>query len=150
MAGWHVAQVNIGRMLAPRGDRRVGEFYAQLDVINALADAAPGFVWRLQGDGNDATDLNPTPDPLLLINISVWTDQQSLFEFVYRTGHTRVMASHRQWFERSEAAYQALWWVAAGHLPDIDEALSKLWMLERYGPSPQAFTFKQPFPPPMS
>ena len=54
----------------------------------------------------------------------------------------------REYFHRFEGAYQALWWVPAGHRPSIDEGLSRLWMLDRYGPSPQAFTFKARFPKP--
>ncbi len=148
MAVWQLAQVNIGRMLGQRSDPVVAEFYARLDAINAIADAAPGFVWRLQGDGNDATDLRPTPDPLFLINMSVWTDAEALFDYVYRTAHTGVMAGRRQWFERFDSAYQALWWVPAGHRPTTEEAFARLWLLDRFGPSPQAFTFKARFPAP--
>ena len=85
--------------------------YAELDRINALADAEPGFVWGLQGDGNDATDLRPAPDPLFLINMSVWRDADALFAFVYKTAHVGVMARRRDWLERFSGAYQALWWV---------------------------------------
>ena len=144
----HLAQVNVGRMRGQRGDAAVAGFYAELDRINALADSTPGFVWRLVGDGNDATDLRPSPDPLFLINLSVWADADSLFAFVYRTAHTGVMAQRRDWFERFDGAYQALWWVPTGHRPSVDEALGKLWLLDRFGPGPQAFTFKARFSAP--
>jgi hypothetical protein len=148
MSQWQLAQVNVGRMRGPRSDPQVAGFYAELDAINAIADTSPGFVWRLQGDGNDATDLRPTPDPLFLINMSVWANAEALFDYVYRTMHAKVMAGRRQWFERPEGAYQALWWIPAGHQPGIEEALSKLWLIDRFGPSAQAFTFKQRFPAP--
>lgn len=148
MRGWQLAQVNVGRMRGQRGDPQVAGFYAELDAINAIADQSPGFVWRLQGDGNDATDLRPTPDPLFLINMSVWRDAETLFDYVYRTSHSKVMSGRREWFERPAGAYQALWWVPADHQPAIEEALSKLWLIDRFGPSPQAFTFKQRFPAP--
>lgn len=148
MSAWHLAQVNVGRMRGQRGDPVVAGFYTELDRLNAIADASPGFVWRLQGDGNDATDLRPTPDPLFLINMSLWTDADALFAYVYRTAHVGVMAGRREWFDRMDGAYQALWWVPAGHRPTIDEALAKLWLLDRYGPGPQAFTFKARFPAP--
>ena len=80
--------------------------------------------------------------------MSTWTDADALFAYVYRTAHTGVMAGRRDWFERFDGAYQALWWVPAGHVPTIDEALAKLWLLDRYGPSPQAFTFKARFAAP--
>lgn len=146
--GWHLAQVNIGRLVAPEGDPRVQPFFDALDRINALAEESPGFVWRLKGDGNNATDLQPTPDPLLIPNMSVWTDAEALFAFVYRSSHTPVMARRREFFSRFEGAYQALWWIPAGDIPTVSDALSRLWMLDRYGPTPHAFTFKVRFPAP--
>ncbi len=148
MAGWHLAQVNIGRLVAPAGDPRVAGFFAELDRINALAEVSPGFVWRLTGEGNNATDIQATPDPLLIPNMSVWEDAESLFDFVYRTAHTPVMAQRRNWFDRFDGAYQALWWIPAGEIPAVSDAFARLWMLERFGPTAHAFTFKTRFPAP--
>jgi hypothetical protein len=147
-AAWHLAQCNIGRLVAPQGDPRVEEFFAELDRVNALADAAPGFVWRLKDETNNAMVIGPTPDPLVALNMSVWDDADALFGFVYRSAHTPVMARRRQWFEHWDGPYQALWWIPAGTVPTIDDALARLWLLERYGPSPRAFTFKARFPAP--
>jgi hypothetical protein len=147
-AGWHLAQVNIGRLVAPEGDPRVQPFFDALDRVNALAEASPGFVWRLTGEGNNATDLRPTPDPLLAVNMSVWTDADTLFAFVYRSAHTPVMARRRDYFERFDGAFQALWWIPAGEIPTLSDAFSRLWMLDRYGPTSHAFTFKARFPAP--
>ena len=147
---WNLAQINVGRLVAPQGDPRVAPFFAALDRINALADQAPGFVWRLQSDSGNATDIQSTADPLLLVNLSVWTDAEALFEFVYRSAHTSVMTQRRDFFERFEGAYQALWWVEAGHVPTVDEGLARLWRLDRYGPTREAFTFKMRFPAPGS
>jgi hypothetical protein len=145
---WELAQINVGRLVAPADDPRVQPFFDALDRVNALADASPGFVWRLQGDAGNATDIQPTSDPLFIVNMSVWRDPDALFQFVYRSGHTPEMARRREYFERFEGAYQALWWVPAGHRPSIDEGLSRLWRLDRYGPSPYAFTFKSRFAEP--
>ena len=145
---WQLAQINIGKLVAPRGDPRVQPFFDALDRVNALADASPGFVWRLQADGGNATNLQPTPDPLVIVNMSVWIDANALFDFVYRSRHTLEMARRREYFERFEGAYQALWWVPGGHRPTIAEGLSRLWMIDRYGPSAKAFTFKAGFPKP--
>lgn len=147
-SGWHLAQVNVGRMKGPAGDPRVAGFYDALDRVNAVADMSPGFVWRLQDESGNASAIQATPDPLLLVNLSVWTDAESLFAFVYRSAHTPVMAQRREWLERFEGAYQALWWIEAGHRPTVDEALARLWMLDRYGPTPNAFTFKARFAAP--
>ncbi len=42
-------------MLAPVDNPVMADFVANLDYINGLAESAEGFVWRLKGDGNDAT-----------------------------------------------------------------------------------------------
>lgn len=149
MTGWQLAQINIGTMVAPKGDPMVAEFYAQLDAINAVADASPGFVWRLQDDSGNASDLQTTPDPRLLINISVWRDVESLSAFVYRSDHSGIMRQRRQWFVPFQGSFQALWWVPAGHRPDAIEGFGRLWLLDRYGPSQQAFGFKSAFPAPV-
>lgn len=146
---WRLAQINVGRLVAPAEDPRVAGFMDALAHVNALAEGAPGFVWRLKDDsGAGATDIRPAPDSQFIVNMSVWTDADSLFAFVYRSGHTSFMAQRREWFDRFEGSYQALWWVPAGHVPTVEEGLSRLWLLDRYGPSAQAFTFKARFPAP--
>ncbi len=145
---YHLAQVNIGRLIAPKGDPRVQPFFDALDRINALAESSPGFVWRLKDEGGNATDIVCSPDPLLIPNMSVWIDAESLFDFVYRSAHTPEMARRREYFERFQGAYQALWWIPAGTVPTVNDALSRLWLLDRFGPSADAFTFKSRFPKP--
>jgi hypothetical protein len=147
-SAWHLAQINVGRLIAPQGDPRTADFFAALDRINALAEASAGFVWRLQDESGNATGIRPTTDPLLAVNMSVWETADALFEFVYRSAHTPVMARRRDFFHRFEGHFQALWWVAAGHRPTVDEGLARLWRLEHYGPTRDAFTFKSRFPAP--
>ncbi|HSI18428.1 MAG TPA: DUF3291 domain-containing protein [Sphingomonas sp.] len=148
LPAWHLAQINIGRLAAPKGDPRVAGFFDNLDRINALAERAPGFVWRLQDEAGNATAMQYAPDPLLIVNMSVWTDAEALFDYVYRSAHTPVMARRRDYFARFEGAYQALWWLPAGETPTINDGVSRLWMLDRFGPSQQAFTFKARFAAP--
>ncbi|MBS0580591.1 MAG: DUF3291 domain-containing protein [Proteobacteria bacterium] len=145
---WHLAQINVGRLTAPPGDPRTADFFGALDRINALADASPGFVWRLQDESGNATAIHPAADPLFAVNMSVWESAAALFEFVYRSAHTPVMARRREFFQRFEGHYQALWWVPAGYRPTVDEGLARLWRLEKFGPTCDAFTFKSSFPPP--
>lgn len=148
MNGYHLAQVNVGRLKAPVDHPMIADFKNNLDRINALAEQQTGFVWRLTGDGNDATDIQPKPDdPLFAINMSVWTDVASLGAFVYRTAHIEIMRRRREWFEVMET-YMCLWWVPVGHTPTVQEAMARLEALERLGPTPEAFTFKTPFPAP--
>ena len=93
---WHLAQVNVARPLAPIDSPQLAEFVGQLDRINALADVAPGFVWRLTGAWWSAVDVR-ADDPTLLVNMSVWVSPEALFEFVYKSAHTAVMARRADW-----------------------------------------------------
>ena len=112
---WHIAQINVGTTLYPTDDPRLSGFMNQLDDINALAERSPGFVWRLQSDSGNATDIDAGGPPLFIVNMSVWASAEALYDYVYKTAHRYVMADRRQWFEKPQGAYQALWWVAAGH-----------------------------------
>jgi hypothetical protein len=145
---YHLAQVNIGRMLAPLDTPVMAEFVASLDRINALADASPGFVWRFQTEEGDATALRPYDDEMIIVNFSVWETVEDLQNYVYKSAHAEVMKQRRQWFEKFEGIYMVLWWVEAGHLPTIWEAKARLEYLHTHGVSETAFTFKQPFPAP--
>jgi Domain of unknown function (DUF3291) len=142
----HVAQVNIGRARGAITDPVMQGFVARLDEINVLAERSPGFVWRLQTEDGNATAFRPYPDDnSILINMSVWTDLDSLREYVFRTVHAEVMRQRREWFEKFEGVYVALWWVPAGHRPSLEEAVSRLAHLESHGATPFAFSFAQPF-----
>jgi hypothetical protein len=146
-AGYQLAQVNIGRLRAAVDHPMIRDFVDNLAPVNALAEASAGFVWRLTGEGDDATDLAPYEDPLIAINMSVWTDIPSLGAFVYRGDHVRIMRRRREWFEPMDL-FMVLWWVPAGHRPTIEEAKARLALLEAHGPTAEAFTFKVPFPAP--
>jgi heme-degrading monooxygenase HmoA len=145
---WQLAQINVGRLVAPYGSAPVAEFVAALPQINALADAQAGFVWRLTGEGDDATDVQAFDDPMLAMNMSVWESLEALAAFVYRTEHRDFMRRRREWFEAPDTAYMALWWVAAGHRPTPAEGRARLEALQRDGAAPFAFSFRQPFPAP--
>jgi hypothetical protein len=147
-ARWHLAQLNVGRIVAPTDSPVLADFMAQLDEINALAERSPGFVWPLQGDNGNATEILTTPDPYFLINMSVWRSIETLFDFVYRSAHTHIMARRREWFEKPVEAYQVLWWVPAGHRPSTVEALERFAHLRAHGPSAHAFTFRRQHYPP--
>ena len=148
MAAYHVAQCNIGRVVAPLDTPPLAGFMAALEPINRMADEAPGFVWRLQTEAGDATAIRAFEDDMLLLNMSVWDSIETLAEFTYRTPHRDVLRRRREWFERLAEAYLVLWWVPAGTLPTVVEARDRLEVLRRDGPTPEAFTFRSPFPPP--
>jgi heme-degrading monooxygenase HmoA len=148
MNRWHIAQMNVGTTVYPLEDPRIAEFVARLDEINALADASPGFVWRLQSASGNAIDIKTSDDPNFIVNMSVWTNAEALRDFVYKSSHRLVMAKRREWFARPSTAYMVLWWIVAGTIPTVDEGSARLAHLGAHGPSPYAFTFKDKFPPP--
>jgi len=147
MTGYQLAQINIGRLKAPMDAPETAGFADNLDRINALADGQPGFVWRLVGEGANATDIQAFDDPMMLLNMSVWTDVESLAAFVYRTGHRDVMRRRAEWFHKVEV-FMCLWWVPVGHVPTPQEGIARLELLRRFGPTTEAFTFREPFPAP--
>lgn len=145
---WHIAQLNVARAVAPLDSPALADFMAALDAVNALAETSPGFVWRLKSDSGNATDIKVDDDPKFIVNMSVWETVEALFEFVYRSAHTKVMVRRREWFEKPAEAFQVLWWVPAGHRPTIEEAMARLAHLRAHGPSAHAFGFKDRYPPP--
>jgi hypothetical protein len=149
MSGYHLAQINIGRFRLPVDHPANAEFMSALDAVNAIADASDGFIWRLVGDGGNATDVEVVAgDPLLLANMSLWRDVEALGAFVYRqSDHLSYMRRRKEWFEPMDV-FQALWWVPAGHIPSVTEGLDRIAWLKASGPTAQAFTFRQPFAAP--
>ncbi|BDM70149.1 hypothetical protein HEK616_36360 [Streptomyces nigrescens] len=137
----HLAQLNVATLLHPLDDPRIAPFVEMLESINTLADGTPGFVWRLVEEGAaDATALRPAGENVI-VNLTVWESPEALWDFTYRSGHLEAMRRRREWFERHVEAHLVLWWVPAGHLPTVGEALERLADLRANGPSPRAFTF---------
>lgn len=149
MATFHLAQINIGRLLAPLDDPQIKGFVDALDPVNALADASPGFVWRLQSDSGSATGIVYNDDPLTLVNLSVWESIESLQAFIYQSHHREVFQQRRQWFEKMDKPHYCLWWVEAGHTPTVAEARERLEHYQQHGATPYSFWFSQPFAAPV-
>ncbi len=143
----HLAELNIARGKADMDDPIMKEFNDNLDPINAIADASPGFIWRLQDEAGDATAIQVFDDPLIIVNLSVWQDMASLRHFMFKTHHLEFLKRKHEWFEASEEATYVLWWVPEGHLPTTDEAKDKLNHLRTHGETPQAFSFRSRFTP---
>jgi hypothetical protein len=144
----HLAQVNIALPKAPLDSEELAGFVERLEPINALADASPGFVWRLQTEDGDATSIRAFGDDRLIVNMSVWNSIEALSEFVFRSGHADVLRRRREWFEVMPELFTALWWIPGATLPSIGDAEERLEHLRRRGPTPRAFTFREQFPPP--
>lgn len=146
----HLAQLNVGRLKHPVDHPGSAEFIDALDPINLLGERTPGFVWRLTGDGNDATDVGfpGEDDPRFIVNLTVWEDVESLRHFAYRSGHAMYLRRRREWFEDLGEPVTVLWWVPEGHVPTVAEAAERLARLRTDGPSAEAFPPNQPFDPP--
>lgn len=145
---FHLAQVNIALMRGGWEDPVMAPFVAQLDEVNALAEASAGFVWRLQVQDDAAIAGRVFGDPMVLFNLSLWESLESLRSFVYAGRHLDVMRGREQWFRSMQGPHVALWWVRAGSLPSVEEGKSRLDLLGRIGPTDAAFTFSRPFPAP--
>jgi heme-degrading monooxygenase HmoA len=141
-----LAQVNIALAREALDAPLLADFMAALAPVNATADRAPGFVWRMQTDVGDATSVRGFGnDPRMIINLSVWESLEAMREFVYRSPeHLAVMRRRREWFERLDL-YTVLWWVSAGHRPSVAEAEERLEHLREHGPTSRAFTFGRHF-----
>ncbi len=148
MADWHLAQLNIARLLAPIDSPRLAGFVAELEAINALAEAAPGFLWRLQDEAGDATGIAHPFRADMIVNLSAWTTPEALQDYVYGSRHVEILRRRRDWFHRPEAPHFVMWWRPAGSWPDLEEARERLALLTARGESPDAFTFRRPAPRP--
>jgi Domain of unknown function (DUF3291) len=143
-----LAQVNIMRLRAPLDSPELAAFVAALDPVNAAADQAPGFVWRLKTDQGNSTALRIFEDDTLLVNMSTWRSLEAMTDYVYRTGHAAIMRRRREFALPIVEAYLALWWVPGGHRPTIPEAEERLAHLRAHGPTAFAFGLKSPFAAP--
>ncbi len=147
--GYHLAQYNVARLVAPLDDPRLDGFHENLDKINQLGDRSPGFVWRHQNADGNSTGTRVGDDPMVVINYTVWESVEALFEYAYHSEHVEVFRRRREWFEdHAGVPYAVLWWIPAGHLPSVEEAEERLAYLKERGPTPEAFVFKERFPAP--
>jgi hypothetical protein len=144
----HLAQLNLARLVAPLTDPRLADFVAGLSKINAIADTAPGFVWRLVSDeADDATSLRPFGADVI-VNLTVWESVEALRLFAYKTGHLDYLRRRREWFVPFGDLYAVNWWIPVDRRPTVGEARDRLDRLRADGPTPEAFTLRVPFPMP--
>jgi hypothetical protein len=144
----HLAQINIARGRAPLDSPVMRGFVEQLDSLNALAETSSGFVWRLKTESGNATDIRAFDDPLIIVNLSVWSGIETLRDFAYRSAHAHAFRRRKEWFEDMDAPSMALWWIPAGSLPTVDQGKERLGLMARVGPTCEAFTFRNVFTAP--
>ncbi|MEQ9259993.1 MAG: DUF3291 domain-containing protein [Roseovarius sp.] len=141
-AGYHLAELNVGRLVAPPEDSRVAEFMAALDRVNGLGKRSPGFVWMMEGSGEPGTGNTENhigDDPQFVANLTVWEDVASLEHFVFNTVHRQFYERRAEWFELLEDKHFVMWWVPEGHRPSLEEALERLAHMRDHGASEHAF-----------
>ncbi|MBL4927252.1 DUF3291 domain-containing protein [Fuscibacter oryzae] len=140
--GHHLAELNVGRLLAPTDDPRVADFMAALDKVNGLGKRMPGFVWMMEGSGEPGTGNTEAKiggDAQFVSNLTVWTDVQSLEHFVWNTVHRAFYERRAEWFQVLGKMHFVMWWVPERHRPTLDEALERLADLQANGDSDRAF-----------
>ena len=142
-----LAQLNIGRLIAPIDSPIVKEFTDFIDPINKFSEESKGFVWRLKSDDGQSSSYMPTPfeDYRIITNLTVWETLDDLKEFTYKTVHTYFIKSRRKWFEKMDSPHLVLWWIPRGHIPTLEEGKTKLELLEANGPTPEAFTIAKAY-----
>jgi hypothetical protein len=142
MTGLHLAELNVGRLLAPTDDPRVAEFMAALDRVNGLGKRMPGFVWMMEGSGEPGTgntEAKVGGDPRFISNLTVWESVETLENFVWNTVHRQFYERRAAWFEVLGAMHFVMWWIPAGHRPSLDEGLARLAHRTAAGDSDEAF-----------
>ena len=145
---YHLAQINIARLIAPLDDPKIAEFVAQLEPVNRLADHSRGFVWRLQSESGNATDIAYGDDPFIIVNMSVWESIEALGNYAYKSDHARVFRDRAKWFEKLDKPSYCLWWIRAGHIPTVAEGRERLEHYQKHGATPYSFWFSRCFPEP--
>ena len=138
----HLAELNVGRLLAPTDDPRFAEFMANLDRINGLGKRMPGFVWMMEGAGEPGTgntDNMIDGDPQFVPNLTVWESVAALEKFVWGTIHKQFFARRSEWFDILGDLHFVMWWVPEGHKPTLAQALERLEMRRRQGDTEDAF-----------
>lgn len=144
----HLAQVNLARMRAPPGDPLMAGLIDRIDEMNRLAEASPGYVWRLPGSQATHEALPvfercfvPFAPELIFYNLSVWESEEDLSRYVFQSPHAAMLRGKESWLEPSDRVHLALWWIPAGQQPTVAESAERLLSVEELGPTPLAFTF---------
>ena len=147
---WHLAQVNIATAKYSYDDPRFAGFVDNLDRINALADDAPGFVWRYVAEDETVAGTDVFKDESMLFNMSVWESRDALMDYVYKSDHVHILRKRAEWFAQQQGPILVLWWQPADEFPIVNEAKRRLELLAQHGPAQEAFTFRRFFEAPLA
>jgi hypothetical protein len=140
----YLAQLNIAHAKYDVDGPELQDFNDRIDEINALAESQSGFIWRLKDESGNATSIDFFDDPRMIVNMSVWKDQESLKAFVFETAHLEVLKRKKEWFANIKQSHQVMWWIPEDMdgMPTLTEAQARLEHLREHGETPLAFTFR--------
>lgn len=142
----YIAQFNIAEALDTQESETMADFFANVDRINAVADESKGFVWRFDDDEReDLFSEEAYESKFILVNMSVWADRDSLFDYVYRSMHIEVFKRKKEWFKKMPKMHFVLWYIEEDHIPTLAEGKARLEYLQEHGESEYAFSFKSKF-----
>ena len=143
---FHLAQYNIARARAPLSDPLLSDFVAAIERVNAAAEHAPGFIWRLKDEsGASSSYVRAYDDERMLINLTVWESVEALRAYTYAAPHVEIFRRRHEWFEPHDGPGLVMWWIPIGHIPTVEESQRRIEHLAAHGPSAHAFTFKQTY-----
>jgi hypothetical protein len=146
--GYELTQVNVARLRAPLSSPELASFVAAIDPVLRLAQDSDGFVWRHADAHGASVTVEPDgDDTAMVVNVSIWRSYEALHAFTYRSPHGAFIRRRANWFVATPQPSTALWWVLAGTRPTVEEALRRLAVLRRYGPSPRAFGLRHRYQP---
>ena len=149
---YRLAQINFARLRVPLSNPKMVNFRALLQAVNSLAEASPGFVWRMDEESAAASGDRARPQQApgtTLVNLSVWNSVGALQKYANLGTDGGVMGARQSFFKRFEGRWIVLWWVHDGHFPEVAEGWTRLQHLRRHGETPYAFNLVRSFPPPV-
>ncbi|MEH6455525.1 MAG: DUF3291 domain-containing protein [Cocleimonas sp.] len=144
---FHLAQLNIADAKADQNSDIMSGFVDRLGEIHVLAEGSPGFIWRYQDEEGEEAPKVIFNNPLILVNMTLWQDIDSLRHFVYKTTHKELIQGREAWFHKMQEMHQVLWWVPEGHIPTLQEAKLRLDLIRQEGSTQKAFSFAKPYTP---
>ena len=145
MSKYNLAQINIAKVLAPMDDPIMKGFEDNLDAIYRISDVHPDFLCRINNEDYPTELRDAFPDESLIVNISVWKDLISLFDFTYKSGHVEIFKRKKEWLSKIQMKYMGCWYFQEGNVPAYQEPKQRLNYVNKNGYTPYAFSFKDKF-----
>ena len=140
----YLAQINIARFRTEPEDPINQDFFDNIDHINVIAEASPGFIWRLKDEeSGDATSINVFDDHRMIVNMSVWASAEEFVAYVYKSDHAQIMAKRKIWFEEIDLPHLAIWWVEEDQLPTAEDGRRMVELLYQTGPTEEVFGMRE-------